>query len=322
MTRHDTAVPDLRGRLALVTGATDGIGLELAHRLAAAGAEVLLPARNPAKGAAAVARIRAEVPGADVAVRELDLASLASVARLVEQLREEDRPVHLLVLNAGVMEPPERRESADGFELQLATNHLGHVALTAGLLPLLRAGRARVTTQSSLAVRSGGVAFDDLQWTTRYDKRKAYASSKAAVSLFGLELERRSRAHGWGITSNVAHPGIAATNLLAAHPEMGRAGDTLAVRVIRRLASGPLPLAHTAAEAAMPALHAVAALGARGGACYGPGGFQQLAGAPREHRPFPSIASEAVAARVWDVSADLTGVAWPQSSGLASTTGP
>ncbi len=248
----DIDVPDLSGKLALITGASDGLGFELARRLAGAAAEVLMPVRNPAKGAAAADRVRAEHPRGAVHVRALDLASQASVRRLADELLAEGRPIDILISNAGVMTPPERRETEDGFELQLATNHLGHFALVGRLLPLLRAGRARVTTQSSVAARSGGVHWDDLQWERGYDAGKAYASSKIAVSLFGLHLDRLSRERGWGITSNVAHPGISATNLLASQPAMGRADDTRAVRLIRWLASSRLPFAHTAAEERCP----------------------------------------------------------------------
>ena len=306
----DIDVPDLSGKLALVTGASDGLGLELTRRLARAGAEVLMPVRNQAKGTAAAERIRADVPSAAVSVRALDLASLASVSGLADELLAEGRPIDILVNNAGVMTPPTRRTSEDGFELQLAINHLGHFALTGRLLPLLRDGRARVTTQASVAADHHGVQWDDLQSERRYDKRKAYSSSKIAVALFGMQLDRLSREHGWGITSNVAHPGISATNLLASHPEMGRAGDTLSVRLIRRLAASRLPLAQTAAEGVLPALYAATSADAAGGRFYGPGGFRHLTGAPEEQTPYAHIAGEQDAERMWRVSEALTGVTW------------
>ena len=159
-----------------------------------------------------------------MSLRDLDLASLASVAALGETLLGEGHPVHLLINNAGVMTPPDRQVTANGFELQLGSNHLGHFALVAHLLPLLRAGRARVTSQVSVAARSGEIHWDDLSWERSYDGMRAYAQSKIAFGLFGLELDRRSQAHGWGITSNLAHPGVAPTNLLAARPELGREG--------------------------------------------------------------------------------------------------
>ena len=311
-TRADIDVPDLTGKRAVVTGASDGIGVELALRLARAGAEVLLPVRSAAKGEAAATRIRAAVPAAEVAVGELDLASLASVARLADTLLADGRPIHLLINNAGVMTPPTRQTSADGFELQLAVNHLGPFALTARLLPLLRAANGRVTTQASVAADRNVLHWDDLQWERSYDAMKAYSSSKIAGALFALALDRHSRAGGWGITSNVAHPGIAATNLLASHPELGRSGDTLSVRVIRRLAASRLPLAQSAAEGALPALHAATSPSARGGTLYGPGGFRHLTGAPAEQRPYAQIISAQDAQRLWQVSEELTAVAWPR----------
>lgn len=307
-TLPDITVPDLTGKLALVTGASDGLGLVLAERLARAGADLVLPVRNAAKGAAAADRIRAAAPHATVAVRELDLASLASVAALADALLADGRPIDLLVNNAGIMTPPERRESEDGFELQFATNHLGHFALTGRLLPLLK---GRVTTQSSIACRRGRVHWDDLQWKRSYDKDKAYASSKSAVSLFGLQLDRLSRARGWGLAANVSHPGISATNLLAAHPELGRDGDTRAVRVIRWVATSRLPFGQTPAEGVLTALYAATSPDAAGGRFYAPGGPMQLSGAPVEREPFGPIAGEQEAERLWRVSEELTGVRWP-----------
>jgi NAD(P)-dependent dehydrogenase (short-subunit alcohol dehydrogenase family) len=246
-----------------------------------------------------------------VQVRDLDLASLASVRRLADELLAEGRPIDLLINNAGVMTPPERRTTEDGFELQFATNHLGHFALTGRLLPLLRAARGRVTTQSSVAARRGGIRWDDPHWERSYDAHKAYASSKIANGLFGLELDRLSRARGWGITSNLAHPGITATNLLASHPELGRADDTRAVRLIRRIAASPLPLAQLPPQGALPALYAATSPQAEGGRLYGPKGFQHMAGAPAEQKPYTPFAGTQDAERLWLLSEQLTGVTWP-----------
>ncbi|GAA1645070.1 SDR family oxidoreductase [Actinoplanes couchii] len=188
----DFTVQNLAGRLAVVTGASDGVGLIVATRLAAAGAEVILPVRNRRKGDAALARIRREHPRAVVSLRDLDLSSLASVTALAATLTGEDRPVHLLINNAGVMTPPQRQTTADGFELQFGSNHLGHFALVGQLLPLLRAGHARVTSQLSVAANGGSINWDDLNWERSYDGRHAYSQSKIAFGLFGLELQRRS----------------------------------------------------------------------------------------------------------------------------------
>ena len=224
----DITVPDLSGKRTVVTGASDGIGLGLATRLAATGAEVILPVRNPRKGEAAITAIRQKTPTANASLRELDLSSLASVSALGETLREEGHPIHILINNAGVMTPPDRQTTADGFELQFGTNHLGHFALVGHLLPLLRAGHARVTSQASIAANGGAINWDDLNWERSYDGMKAYRQSKIAFGLFGLELDRRSQAGGWGITSNISHPGVAPTNLLAARPELVRDEETSA----------------------------------------------------------------------------------------------
>ncbi|MEU0494069.1 SDR family oxidoreductase [Mycobacterium sp. NPDC006124] len=309
MNSDEVDVPNLSGRLAVVTGASDGLGLHLARGLAQAGAEVVMPVRNLGKGAEAAATIRRAVPTAAVSTRPLDLSSLQSVSGLAESLLAEDRPIHILVNNAGVMTPPQRRGTVDGFEVQFATNHLGHFALVGQILPLLRRGAARVTTQSSVAAAQHGVHWEDLQWERGYSTAKSYSSSKIAVSLFGMELDRRSRAGGWGISSNVAHPGVAATNLLAAQPELGRASDGLSVRVIRTLAR--LGMLGTAETGMLPALHAATSPDAGGGKFYGPNGFRQLRGRPAEQLPYPNVADEAAAARIWSISECLTGVRFP-----------
>jgi len=309
MSAKDIDVPDLSGRLAVVTGASDGLGLRLAHRLVQAGAEVIMPVRNERKGADAVAEITRAVPTATVSTRRLDLSSLESVNDLAAELLSEGRPIHILVNNAGVMTPPQRQVTGDGFELQFATNHLGHFALVGQLLPLLRMGNARVTTQSSVAAAQHGIRWDDLQWERSYSTSGSYASSKIAVSLFGMELDRRSRTDGWGIVSNVAHPGVAATNLLAAHPELGRSSDGLPVRAIRTLAR--LGVLGTAETGMLPALYAATNPEARGGKFYGPNGFKQLRGMPAEQRPYEYVADAAAAARIWTVSEELCGVRIP-----------
>lgn len=300
-------LPDLTGRLAVVTGGSDGIGLGIAQRLAAAGAEVALPVRNRSKGEAAVAQIRDAVPSARVTLHDLDLASLRSVAALGQELRDDGRPIHLLVNNAGVMTPPDRQTTADGFELQLGTNHLGHVALVGHLLPLLSAGRARVTSQISVAARSGAMNWSDVNWETLYDGRRAYSQSKIAFGLFGLELERRSRESGWGITSNLSHPGVAPTSLLVARPEIGRDRDTPQIAVIRRLSRAGILLG-TPESAALPALFAATSPHAHGGRLYGPDGPGNLGGGPAEHRLFRPLRDPVEADRVWRVSEKLAGV--------------
>lgn len=307
----DLDVPDLTGRRAVVTGGSDGIGLGIASRLAGAGAEVVLPVRDAAKGAAAAARIRERHRDAQVVLEELDLASLGSVAALGERLRADGAPVHLLVNNAGVMTPPQRRTTADGFELQLGTNHLGHVALTAHLLPLLRAGSARVVSQTSVAARRGRVQWDDLGWERRYDAMAAYRQSKLACGLFGAELARRSRAAGWGVTSTVSHPGVAPTNLLRAQPGMGRPRDTLSARVIRRFSRWGV-LVGTLDSAPLPAVLAATAPVGDGEdpAFFGPQWPGNAGGPPGRQAPWPTLRDRDAAARLWTVSEELAGVSF------------
>ncbi|BCI87414.1 oxidoreductase [Mycobacterium kansasii] len=226
------AVPDLSGKLAVVTGANSGLGFGLARRLSASGAEVVMAIRNRAKGEAAIEQIRTAVPDAKLTIKALDLSSLASVAALGEQLNSEGRPIDILINNAGVMTPPERDTTADGFELQFGSNHLGHFALTAHVLPLLRATpAARVVSLSSLAARRGRIHFDDLQFEKSYAPMTAYGQSKLAVLMFARELDRRSREAGWGIKSNAAHPGLTKTNLQISGPSHGREKPALMQRL-------------------------------------------------------------------------------------------
>ncbi|WP_243076181.1 SDR family oxidoreductase [Microbacterium sp. SS28] len=303
--RWTLPLPDLSRARAVVTGASDGVGVEIARGLAVAGAEVVLPVRNRDKGERAVAKIRESAPDAALSLVDLDLAQLASVAACADALRADGRPIDILVLNAGMIAlgDPARHTSPDGFELHFATNHLGHVALVAGILPLLQAGRARVTVQSSLAARFSSVRWDDLQLERGYSAFAAYGSSKAAVSLFGLELGRRSAAEGWGITTNLSHPGIAITNIAPAELlESRRVGARLSRRIMDAGVGG------TPAEASLPALFAAARPDAADGALYGPGGLMHLQGPPRRQRMYRRLVDRAAAARMWALSQELAGV--------------
>jgi len=211
-------IPPQKGKLAIVTG-TGGLGYETALALAAAGAETIVAGRNETKGRETIRKILALSPRAAVRFEKLDLADLASVAAFAGRMLAADRPIDILVNNAGVMTPPQRQSTVDGFELQFGTNYLGHFAMTARLLPLLRGNGARVVQVSSGAHRMGGaIHFDDLQWERSYKPWAAYAQSKLAMVLFALELQRRSDANGWGIRSNAAHPGFARTELIANGP--------------------------------------------------------------------------------------------------------
>jgi NAD(P)-dependent dehydrogenase (short-subunit alcohol dehydrogenase family) len=301
------SVPDLTGRRAVVTGASDGIGLGLATRLAQAGADLVLPVRDPVKGEAAVARIRSAAPGAVVTLRDLDLASLDSVAALSDTLNAEARPVDILVNNAGVMSPATRHTTADGLELQFGTNHIGHMALVGRILPLLIAGQARVTTLSSSAARTGKIDWADLQSERKYSPIRSYGTSKLANLMFGLELDRRSRANGWGVVSNVAHPGTTLTNLYVSGPNLGRKRPAHLQTIMKRLAGWGLFVQNVDAGL-LPALYAATSPQAQGGRFYGPDGLGQFTGAPTELTVYRAARDEAAAARLWDVSERLTGV--------------
>lgn len=230
MTSHkDIDIPDQTGTLAIVTGANSGIGFGASQRLVAAGAEVILAVRNMDKGNKATQDIRMAHPDARVIVEQLDLASLASVEAFAARMLAAGRPIHLLINNAGIMTPPTRNTTSDGFELQMGTNYLGHFALTGRLLPLLRkAGSASVVSLSSLVNRIGTINFEDLQWERRYRPSLAYGQSKLANLIFALELNRRSLRYGWGIRSNAAHPGATDTNLQANGPKLGQENTMLA----------------------------------------------------------------------------------------------
>ena len=301
------AVPDLAGRLAVVTGASSGLGLGLSARLAAAGAEVLLAVRDPGKGEAALDQIRAEVPGARVSLRTLDLASLVSVAALADQLDTEGRPVNLLINNAGVMAPATRHTTADDLELQFGTNYVGHFALTARLLPLLSAGQARVTTMTSSAARQARLNWADLQSERKYSAISAYGQSKLADLMFALELDRRSRNAGWGILSNTAHPGTTLTGLYAAGPNLGRERPAPHEAIMTRLAGWGV-LVHGVEQGLLPALYAATSPQAQGGRLYGPDGIGQFTGGPAELPIYRSARDQGEAARLWDLSLRLASV--------------
>jgi NAD(P)-dependent dehydrogenase (short-subunit alcohol dehydrogenase family) len=294
-------IPPQHGRSTVITG-TGGLGFETA--LTRAGGAVILAGRDADKGAASLARIRAVVPSADIVFEPLDLARLASVAAFAERMVGQRERVDVLVNNAGVMRPTTRMATADGFELQFGTNYLGHFALTALLLPLLRHGRdARVVSVSSIAHRNGAIHFDDLQWERRYRAWPAYSQSKLAMLMFALELQRRSDAAGWGLMSNAAHPGYARTDLIANGP----GGGGLFVAMTRLIQ--PF-LSQSAADGALPLVFAATSSDAVGGGYYGPHGFQELKGPVASARIMPQALDEAAASRLWDASVRLTGASF------------
>src|SRR5262245_36348241 len=267
--------PDLSGKVAIVTGANSGIGLEAARMLAEKGARVVMACRNTGKAESAAAAIRHGKAEANVQVEALDLSNLSSVRAFADKMCRELSRLDLLVNNAGIMAIP-RALTADGFEMQLGTNHLGHFALTGLLLgPLFAADSSRVVTVSSGAHHFGRIDFDDLMGERRYEKWIAYAQSKLANLLFFHELDRRIRRAGKTLKSVAAHPGYAATNLQYVGPEiegskLGHAFMSIGNRLI----------AQSAARGALPTLRAAADLTAASGAYYGPDGFRELRGNP------------------------------------------
>jgi len=290
------------GRTALVTGATGGLGLQTAIGLARAGARVLIGARDAGRGEAAAGRIAAAAPGAQVELVGLDLADLASVRAAAEEVRGRSEPLDLLVCNAGVMALP-RRTTADGFEMQLGTNHLGHFALAAQLLPaLLEAPEPRVVTVSSGAHKFGKIDFDDLQGEHRYRRWHAYGQSKLANLLFAFELQRRTAAADLPLLSMAAHPGYAATDLQSAGPKMsGSKAGELVMSVGNRI------FAQSDADGALPILYA-ATQDLPGGSYAGPSGRGEMKGPPTLVAPNRSATDEALAKRLWELSEELTGV--------------
>ncbi|MGA7777003.1 MAG: oxidoreductase [Paraburkholderia sp.] len=297
------------GRRVVITGATGGLGYETALALASAGAEVVLTGRNETKGNAALAAIRARYPRASISYQHLDLASLASVREFAERFTRAHDALDLLVNNAGVMMPPMRKETMDGFELQFGTNYLGHFALTAQLLPVLRnASAPRVVNLSSIAHKMrAAIHFDDLQFTRRYDPWTAYAQSKLAMLMFALELQRRSDTHGWGILSNAAHPGFARTDLIANGP-----GEHSLANMVGRWTVQPL-MSQSAAAGALPTLFAATAPEAKPGGYYGPTGLFETKGPAGVAAIAPRAQDKSVAARLWEVSEALTNLRWPRT---------
>ncbi|WP_420139098.1 SDR family oxidoreductase [Sphingomonas sp.] len=293
-------IPPQHRRVALVTG-TGGLGFEDALSLARAGCETIIAGRDLRKGVLAVEQIRRDVPGAKVRFERCDLASLTSVAECAARLAVQIERLDILINNAAVMVPPQRQVTADGFELQLGTNFLGHVALTAQLLPLLRQAPApRVVSVSSIAALRGKIDFDDLQAERTYNPMASYAQSKLACLMFAFEFQRRSVAEGWGVTSIAAHPGISRTDLI--HNGAGPRSLQGRIRSYFPFLFQPV------AQGALPTLFAATAPEAKPGGYYGPDGFAELRGYPAASKIPSAALDEGVAARLWEVSQMLTGV--------------
>ncbi|GAC1438434.1 MAG: SDR family NAD(P)-dependent oxidoreductase [Solirubrobacteraceae bacterium] len=294
-------VPDQSGRTAIVTGANSGLGLVCARELARHGALVVLACRDSGKGRAAVAEIQREVPGASLQLASLDLSSLASVRSFAADFGSSGEGPDLLVNNAGVMAPP-RRTTADGFELQFGTNHLGHFALTGLLLERMQSrSDARVVTLSSGAHRIGRIDFDDLQRERRYNRWRAYGQSKLANLMFALELDRRLQRAGSHVLSIAAHPGYAATKLQSNAAPLP---DRLVMAVANLL------VAQSAEMGALPQLYAATEPGLTGGSFIGPDGIGESRGHPHHVAPSSAACDADVARRLWEVSEELTGVSY------------
>lgn len=292
-------IPPQNGRTIVITG-TGGLGYQDALALSRADASVIIAGRNAEKGAEALANIRRSVPTAQVRFERLDLADLASVAAFGERLRDEEEAVDVLINNAGVMTPPRRKVTKDGFELQFGTNYLGHFALTAQLLPLLRRGKdARVVSVSSTANRTGQIDFDDLQAEKSYKAMRVYAQSKLANLLFAFELQRRSEQSDWGLTSVAAHPGLSRTDLLP--NGTGRASMT---SIVMRHLLGHVVL-QPAAQGALPTLYAATSPEAKAGAYYGPDKRRETRGHPTLAQVPPQAIEQEVARRLWKISEEL-----------------
>jgi protochlorophyllide reductase len=292
-------IPDQTGRIALITGANSGLGLESARALAGHGATVVLACRSRRKGEVARDALLPAATGG-LEVLELNLADLASVRAGARWLADQYGRLDILLNNAGVMGTP-RRLTHDGFELQFGTNHLGHFALTKALLPLLeeRPG-ARVVTVTSGAQYFGRIAFDDLQGEARYDRWAAYGQSKLANVMFALELQQRLTAAGRPAISLAAHPGLARTNL---QPASVAAANSKLEGLAYRLMD---PLFQSAAMGALPQLYAATAPEARGGEHYGPDQWGGMRGWPTQVRIAPAALDPNQRRRLWEVSEALT----------------
>lgn len=296
-------MPDQIGRTIIVTGANSGLGYESALALARKGAHVVMTSRNVDKGEAARQAILREVPDANVEVATLDLANLESVGAFATAFTQNNDHLHVLMNNAGVMAIP-YRETADGFEMQFGTNHLGHFALTGLLMDkLLATPNSRVVTVSSGYHHRGTINFDDLHGQQSYSKWVAYSQSKLANLLFTFELQRKLDAIGSSTISVGAHPGYAATNLQHTGPRMEGSGVQQAIMTVANTL-----FAQSAAMGALPQLYAATAPDVVGGQYYGPLGFMEMRGYPGENNVSEAAQDRAVAARLWSESVKLTGV--------------
>jgi|HubBroStandDraft_1064217.scaffolds.fasta_scaffold35337_1 NAD(P)-dependent dehydrogenase (short-subunit alcohol dehydrogenase family) len=307
------SIPAQSGKTYIVTGANSGIGYEAALELAKKGASVVLACRSPERSQAAADRIRAAAPKANLELAPLDLASLRSVRSFADWFQRTHDRLDVLINNAGVMAIP-RQVTEDGFEMQLATNHLGHFALTGLLLGrLLASAPSRVVNVSSMVHVMGKFDWDDLQMERRYDKWLSYARSKMANLLFTYELARRLQARGAGVIAVACHPGYAATNLQSVGPRLS--GSALGKAF---MAVGNAVFAQSAAAGAWPTLLAATGPDVRGGDFYGPAGPMHMTGVPKKHASHRRSYDKGDAARLWDASVKLTGVTFAELPAAAA----
>jgi NAD(P)-dependent dehydrogenase (short-subunit alcohol dehydrogenase family) len=287
-------IPDQTGQIVIVTGANSGLGFEDTRALAKKGAAVIMACRSADKAEDAARQIRAEFPAADLTLMPLDLANLDSVRQFAQDFTQHYKTLNLLINNAGVMALPNRRETADGFEMQMGTNHLGHFALTGLLMPLIAGTRgARVVNVSSGAHRMGRINFDDLQWEKSYGRWPAYGQSKLANLLFTYELQRRFETAGTDALAVAAHPGYANTHLQRHSGFFGITNHFIA---------------QSQEMGALPTLYAATMPGVKGGQYFGPDGLFHMRGYPELAESNKRSHDAAVAARLWSVSEELTGV--------------
>jgi NAD(P)-dependent dehydrogenase (short-subunit alcohol dehydrogenase family) len=298
-------VRDLTAKRIVITGGTGGLGFEAAAVLAQWGGDVVLLGRSGEKGRQAIERLKAATPLARLSFVEIDLASMASVNAAADVCLRDGRPIDVLINNAGVMAVPRRELTVDGFERQLATNHLGHFLLTARLLPLLRAANhARVVNVSSLMHRVGRIQFDDLQSENGYNPNAAYGQSKLANLLFTFELQRLSDKRGWGLISLAAHPGGSQTDLIANGPGSDGFANRMSAWVVATLGQ-------SAADGARPILYAAISSNAEASGYYGPDGLFEMRGPPRVAGVAKAAKDTETAHRLWAVSEEMTGAIWP-----------
>jgi NAD(P)-dependent dehydrogenase (short-subunit alcohol dehydrogenase family) len=296
-------IPSQAGKLAIITGSNSGIGFQAAKELARAGATVILACRNAQKAEDAKNKILAEISHAKIEVGSLDVADLKSVREFSKKFIASDRELNLLINNAGVMAYLDRKVSPDGFEMQFATNHLGHFALTGLLLPaLLSTAGSRVVSVASLAHRTGTMYFNDLQFEKKYKPWMAYAQSKLSNILFALELDRRLKILSANVESLVVHPGLSDTSLGVNGPGSKNKFLATVAKVISPL------ICQSEEQGALPTLRAATDPLAKGGEYYGPGGFLQWRGSPVSIRCTSEASSKEVAEKLWKISEDLTKV--------------